>query len=77
MIGPNIIRIFIVIELFPDFGFIFAKLLIDVGVTADAIIFIFNLKAIRVTVRSFIWDRMPKYPHPLGSRIDLPNSTCS
>ena len=75
MIGPNIIRIFIVIELFPDFGFIFAKLLINVGITADAIIFIFNLKAIRVTVRSFIWDRMPKYP--LGSRTDLPNSTCS
>ena len=50
MIGPNIVRIFIVIELFPDYGFIFTKLLIDVGVTADAIIFIFNLKAIRVTV---------------------------
>ena len=61
MICPNIIGIFVVIELLPIYVLYFTKLFVIVGFIADAAVFVFNLNGIRVTMRNLVWYRKTKY----------------
>ena len=61
MICPNIIGIFVVIELLPIYVLYFTKLFVIVGFIADAVVFVFNLNGIRVTMRNLVWYRKTKY----------------
>ena len=61
MICPNIIGIFVVIELLPIYVLYFTKLFVIVGFIADAVVFVFNLNGIRVTMRNLVWYRKSKY----------------
>ena len=61
MICPNIIGIFVVMELLPIYVLHFTKLFVIVGFIADAVVFVFNLNAIRVTMRNLVWYGKPKY----------------
>ena len=61
MICPNIIGIFIFIELLPIYVLYFTKLFVIVGFIADAVVFVFNLNGIRVTMRNLVWYRKTKY----------------
>ena len=68
MICPNFMKLFVVLELLPFVGYHFAHIFILLGFIADAFIYIFNVKVVRLAFTNTIWRPNSVYPANLTLR---------
>ena len=59
---PNFIRLFIVRGHIPQFTYAIVYMMVPIGFIADAMIYIFNLNAVRRAIRNIIQRRNSIHP---------------
>ena len=68
--APNFIRLFIVRGYIPHFAYYIVHMMVPIGFIADAMIYTFNLNAVRRAIRNMIQRRNSIY---LGKKHEIPN----